>query len=335
LAQPILFVYSTSNLVPTTLASDTMSVVKLSVLATLRLLLPAAGMQTQRKQETDLAGLDPATCVEAVVVEPRKIKSMATALLSAVNAKNAHFDLFTIAHGQLNGDYARGLVRNDTKLRSLNQHGKLRYLSLPFEDLGADRTADMQFPNAHREMMEEDLEHHDQYSRVLKGKDFWKAFTCDRILLLQSDSTLCSNSGFPLEMFSYFEYIGGHNGKAGETKYLPGRMHLNGGFSFRNRTSMLRCIDAVENIYPMQTRDWFKGMPEDMFFSNCVQLKQPPKGRCRRFAIDAGAYEIDEHSPPFGVHKPWQESGCPGCAEKNMRFCEGAIQLKHDLGVRE
>merc|ERR1719145_347998 len=103
-------------------------------------------------------------------------------------------------------------------------------------------------------------------------------------------------------------------------------MHLNGGFSFRNRTSMLRCIDANGQ------RDWFKDMPEDMFFSNCVQLKQPPKGRCRRFAIDAGAYPILENEVPFGVHKPWQESGCHGCMEINMRMCEGAIQLKHDMG---
>jgi hypothetical protein len=311
-----------------------MSVVKLSVLVALRLLSPAAGMQTQRGQATDLIALDPATCVEAVVVEPRKIKSMATALLSAVNAKNAHFDLFTIAHGQLNGEYARRLVHNNDKLRSLKEQGNLRYLSLPFDDLGSDRIADMQVPNSYRLAMEEDLEHHDQYSRVLKSKGFWTEFACDRILLLQSDTTLCSNSNFQLSDFSNSEYIGGRNGKAGEKHNLPGKMLLNGGFSFRNRTSMLRCIDAVDSK-PEDMRNWFKGMPEDMFFSNCVQVQQPPMGRCKKFAIASSAYAMAENFVPFGVHRPWRESGCHICKETNMRFCEGAIQLQHDLGVRE
>jgi len=331
LAQAVLHTYSTYNLVLTTLAYDTMSVVKLGVLVTLRLLSLAAGvhLQTQRGQDTDLTALDPATCVEAVVVEPRKMKSMGTALLSAVRAKKSHFNVFTIAHGQTNGNFVKAMVRNDTTLNSLKQKGKLRFRSLPFDDLGGDKTADPDLADPGRIQMEADLEHHDQYSRVLKSKEFWNGFTCDRILLLQSDTTLCSNANWGLEHFSMYEYIGGRNAHAGERDYLPGRMHLNGGFSFRNRNGMLRCIDAVGSM----NSTWqalFNRMPEDAFYSNCVELKQPAIGRLKAFSIDGGAYKMDENIVPFGVHKPWQEASCNGCRFDNMRFCGGAIELLWD-----
>lgn len=309
-----------------------MSVIKVIVLVSSCLLSPAAGMhlQTQRGQQPDLTALDPATCFEAVIVEPRRIKSMSTALLSAVNAKNAHFDLFTIAHGQLNGDYAGGMVQNDTTLRSLKKRGKLRFLSLPFEDLGADKTAkDPRFAHLTGTVADADLEHHDQYSRVLKSQQFWKGFACDRILLLQSDTTLCSNANFGLDHFSMYEYIGGHNSKARQRDYLPGRMHLNGGFSFRNRLGMLRCIEAVNSMTPKMRRA-FVGLAEDAFFSNCKELEQPTDLRCKEFAIDAGRYKMVEDFVPFGVHKPWQESGCNECKEANMRICGGAVNLLRD-----
>jgi len=337
LAQGILLTHGAYNLVLTTLAYDIMSVIKLSVLVTLRLLSPAAGIQTQRGEETDRTALDPATCIEAVIVEPRKLKSISTALLSAVTSKNSHFDLFTIAYGKLNFDYVWELAHNDTELRSLHKRGKLRFLSLPFEDLGADRIADIHYPNTDRQIMEEylqleeDLQHHDQYSRLLKSNEFWNGFTCDRILLLQSDTTLCSNSQFNLSRFSDNEYIGGHNGKAGEKHYLPGRRHLNGGFSFRNRLAMLRCIDAAASITEEWKKKWFKQLPEDAFFSNCEELKQPSNGLCRKFSIDAGAYELTEDFISFGVHRPWTESGCPGCAETNLRLCGGATELMKDM----
>jgi len=173
------------------------------------------------------------------------------------------------------------------------------------------------------------LEHHDHYSRVLKSKEFWNGFACDRILLLQSDTTLCSNANFGMDHFTMYEYIGCRNGHAGEKDYLPGRMHLNGGFSFRNRNGMLRCIDAVGSMNgTMQA--WFNRLPEDAFYSNCKELKQPPIGRCKAFSIDGGAYKMDEHIVPFGVHKPWQEASCNGCRFDNMRFCGGAIELLWD-----
>jgi len=318
-------------LVLTTLAYDTMSVVKLGVLVTLRQLSLAAGvhLQTQRGQDTDLTALDQATCVEAVVVEPRKIKSIGTALLSAVRAKNSHFDRFTIAHGNLNQQFVKDMARNDTELHSLRLKGKLRFVRLPFEDLGGDKTADPDDADPGRLETEADLMHHDQYSRVLKSKEFWNGFACDRILLLQSDTTLCSNAKWGLDHFSMYEYIGGRNGHAGEKDYLSGRMHLNGGFSFRNRNGMLRCIDAVGSMNgTMQA--WFDRLPEDAFYSNCKELKQPAIGRCKAFSIDSGTYRMEKTIVPFGVHKPWQEASCDGCRFDNMRLCGGAVELLWD-----
>jgi hypothetical protein len=173
--------------------------------------------------------------------------------------------------------------------------------------------------------MEEDLEHHDQYSRVLKSKEFWKGFTCDRILLFQSDSVLCSNSNYSLSSFYEYDYIGGPNGNAAKG-YAKGRMHLNGGFSFRRRAGMLRCIDEAASM----DQDWFDMMPEDAFFSNCTALKQPTPGKAKEFAIDNGKFMMREDYIPFGAHKPWREASCHPCKQENMRLCGGAMELAQD-----
>jgi hypothetical protein len=303
-----------------------MLVIKLIVLLTSRLLPLAAGIHFQAHLGLE-AVLDPATCLEAVIVEPRKLKTISTALESAAHSKNAHFDVFTIAFGEENGDYVQQLVQNSTVLMSLRNQGALRFRKLPFKDLGGNSLDDM----GHMELSSH-RGHHDQYSHVLKSTEFWEGFTCDRILLLQSDTVLCSNSEVQLSDFFKYEYVGGHTRNL-DRHYFPGRRHLNGGLSFRNRVGMLRCIKAVAS-YPEDIRLWLEKLPEDGFFSNCKEMEQPSGLATRRFAIASGSYEMDPGEVPFGVHSPWQESSCVGCRKSNLQHCVGAIKLLWDYSPR-
>jgi hypothetical protein len=301
-----------------------MLVIRLIVLLTSRLLSLAAGihLQTHLGQE---AGLDPASCLEAVIVEPRKLQTISTALESAALSKNAHFDMFTIAFGDANGDYVQQLVQNSTVLMSLRKQGAMRFRKLPFKDLGGNSLDDMDRPSNPRG-------HHDQYSRVLKSAEFWEGFTCDRILLMQSDTVLCSNSEVHLSDYFKYEYVGGRTHNL-DKHYFPGRRHLNGGLSFRNRVGMLRCIRAAAS-YPEDVRLWLARLPEDGFFSNCEELEQPSGLVARRFAIASGSYEMEPDQVPFGVHSPWQESSCRGCRKSNLQHCVGAIKLLWDYNRR-
>jgi len=304
-----------------------MLVVTLIVLMTSRLLSPVAGIQSQTLlwQEAPLAAVDPASCLEAVIVEPRRLHTISTALESAALSNNANFDLFTVAFGDENGDYVKGLVQNSSVLLSLRMHGRLRFRKLPVKDLGGNSLDDTDRPPNPRG-------HHDQYSRMLKSTEFWEGFTCDRILLMQSDTVLCSNSEVQLSDYFQYDYVGGRTHNL-DKHYLPGRKHLNGGFSFRNRVGMLRCIKAVAS-YPTDLRLWLEKLPEDGFFSNCKEMEQPSGPLTRRFAIASGSYEMEPDQVPFGVHSPWQESSCRGCLKSSLQHCVGAIKLLWDYNPR-
>lgn len=276
----------------------------------------------------------PAACVEAVLVEPRKLASISTALESAALANVSdeplrRIDLLTVAHGSLNGAYVRQLVLSSGVLAEAERSGRLRFRSLDTGDLGGDL---LQESAEAKELAEElaealgqqssaepagpssllQVQYHDRYSRVLKSKEFWKGFVCDRVLLMQSDSTMCHNSKVRLSEFLDFDYVGGHTPKLGGQAY-GGRLHMNGGFSFRNRNSMLRCLQG----------DVPEEGGEDGFFSACAELQQPPVSVIDRFAIDNALKPMNPESVPLGVHKPW--AGSP--ENTNMQFCAGAREL--------
>jgi len=315
-----------------------MMVIKFSALVTSCLLLLAAGVQITYGPSR-AAIPDPATCVEAVLVEPRKLQSIALALESAVNSKNAHFDQFTIAHGNQNAEYVRELVANSTILRRKRDEGTLIFRHLEVNDLGGDghrlpaikrcqECAGMMSTNLTKEdtetETEDDLQHHDEYSKVLKSRKFWEGFTCDRSLLMQSDTVLCANSNVHLSDFMEYEYVGAHTPRL--DKWYPGdRMHLNGGLSYRNRKGMLRCIDEVPSL-PEGQQKWLTKLPEDSFFSTCEQLKQPSKGQIKPFGIDCANTYMGPEFAPFGVHKPWG-GRYPEYSESNLKHCEGAREL--------
>jgi hypothetical protein len=171
--------------------------------------------------------------------------------------------------------------------------------------------------------MEGDLRYHDQYSRVLMSKEFWKASVCDRILIMQSDTVLCSNSEVRLSEFFDYEYVGGYTPKMRK----GARRHMNGGLSFRNRFGMLRCVQGRSSNASHASHP----ISEDVFFSGCEDLKQPSVAMMNRFSIDNAHEIMEQKHVPFGVHKPWSKAFRGNHPVSNMMYCDGAKELRQNM----
>merc|ERR1719401_933119 len=88
---------------------------------------------------TVMLQLSQTPCVEAVVLDPRRLQSIAMALESAVYTPVAdnperHFDVYTIGHGDSNGEYVRQLVENNPTLREQRDLGTLRFQRFDLDD---------------------------------------------------------------------------------------------------------------------------------------------------------------------------------------------------------
>ena len=92
----------------------------------------------------------------------------------------------------------------------------------------------------------------DQYSHLLKSKDFWDKINAENILIFQLDSFVLND--FNIYKYLDFSFVGSpynwdpdrHLGTMTERLAPPGYpVNMNGGFSFRKKSSMLRCISEV------------------------------------------------------------------------------------------
>lgn len=265
--------------------------------------------------------VDPTTCLEAVLVEPRALHYTAIALQSALGVPG--IDLVTLAHGKSNGEFSKQLVEDNEDLAKAYEQGALTLLPLPVNDLGGDEPVNaMPAPNllvktqrlVRRDSAAstEDQTWHHEYTRLLLSPGFWKLLQCDRVLTFQSDTVFCHDSPVNIDEFKPFAYVGGET--PGMSRF--GRVHMNGGFSLRSRPAMLQCIE-----HDMHNEVANSDMGEDEIFSQCLSLKQPPKELMDRFAID-NSLKMPTTSP-LGVHKPW---GGPFNQEVT-KICIGAQAL--------
>jgi len=285
------------------------------------------GMSSHNSKATAIDKLDADTCVEGVLLEPRAISYTTVALESAVGVPG--IDLLTLAHGKLNRRWAEELVASSNILHPEYQRGTLRLLPLPIQDLGGNDlvnamprqlqgdVGDVGSLPAGKTHKNKGAGYLDEYSRLLTTPGFWKLFKCDAILLFQSDCVFCRNTKVKLSEFLQYPYIGGISpGLDGNST----RHHLNGGFSLRKRPEILKCIaEEPEQI---------NGRMEDVFYSHCKTLAQPPVSVANRFAID-NAHVIPARAP-FGVHKPWGDG--PHFV-RVMELCEGANELFNAVSI--
>jgi glycosyltransferase involved in cell wall biosynthesis len=132
----------------------------------------------------------------------------------------------------------------------------------------------------------------EQYNALLKSEHFWDQINEENVLIFQTDAFILNE--FDINKFTDFSFIGSpynwdpHRQEAGpvtERLAPPGHAtNMNGGFSFRKRSSMLRCIKEVSEDKLLMWRErnncqttyflepWTKELAEDVFFHNALAM---------------------------------------------------------------
>jgi hypothetical protein len=155
------------------------------------------------------------------------------------------------------------------------------------------------------------------YNALLLSREFWKALAGrEKILVIQTDSVLCRKSGFQLEDFLHYDYIG--------SKW-PRRRPIgltvdggSGGLSLRDWDRSVECLDR----FP--ARHWKGG--EDAYFAFHMELIGARVGKpdaCARFSTQG---EFLANS--FGAHQVSLLTE-PDRA-KFLKFCPEAAVMLHD-----
>jgi len=117
-----------------------------------------------------------------------------------------------------------------------------------------------------------------EYNKLFKQQTFWDKVHAENILVFQTDTAICGNSGKNLDQFIKYDYIGCNHNKTsvgendtpwhlfpGTTENTPKKFYGVGGLSFRKKTFMLKCIKDRPDV--------IDEYPEDVFYSECVDTK--------------------------------------------------------------
>jgi len=262
-----------------------------------------------RQGSAPAPALPASSCVEAVLVEPRKLRSIQLALETASlvrndSGKEPAIQVLTLMHGKDNLEYVTRLVEESEHLREDKRSGRLRLIPLDTSDLGGDLV---------ERGLADNSRWHSQYSTLFYNMSFWESLKCDHVLTMQSDSMLCLNSKVHLSEFLHYDFVGAVS--CGDDQNVS-----NGGLSLRNRQIMMRCVRRGIPDLKMQ---------EDVFFSEaCQDVAWAPGFDVRdRFAIEQGFRHANV--TPFGLHKPWHQDKMKQYlyVDQNLDMCEGARKL--------
>lgn len=133
------------------------------------------------------------------------------------------------------------------------------------------------------------------YNGLFLSRPFWDAIAGrGKILVFQTDSMLCNMSGYKLDDFLEFDFIGSRFPTGGCGLAFRGRI---GGFSLRD---WKRSAEALERFMPER---WPTG--EDLFFSLFIDA-------------DGGRVSDDEDSDRFCGQR-WFRKGCFALHQPNFR----------------
>jgi len=161
-------------------------------------------------------------------------------------------------------------------------------------------------------------------------KLFWNLFKEDWIFLFQSDSSMCSHPTFYLKDFFRFDYVGApwrqyppHDNEGNGAGYLSSRVYVgNGGFSLRNRTWMIFCLDNF-GFAP----------PEDTFFAYCTERlgRAATTHQAKFFSVEQiptpegaiGIHGVCAYNMPHGCDRNWVQNWLTTCPESEFMFPNG------------
>jgi hypothetical protein len=127
-----------------------------------------------------------------------------------------------------------------------------------------------------------------EYNLLLTSVDFWNTINGENILIFQTDSCMCRH----INTFNFTEYT--QCGFIGAPFRIYPKNGLNGGFSIRKKSLMIKAINYYRNI-KISTN-------EDKFFTiMCNKITNPASyNLAKEFSVEQFYYDN-----PLGIHKPW------------------------------
>jgi hypothetical protein len=124
-----------------------------------------------------------------------------------------------------------------------------------------------------------------QYNQLCTQVSFYEQFNSEYVLIFQTDSVLFPHSGFSIDSFLGWDYVGA------PWSWMPDTPGGNGGLSLRRVQAM---IDTCRNS------PWKGDWNEDLYFSFQENYRLPPREIANRFSVESVFFPT-----PFGCHKPW------------------------------
>ena len=145
-----------------------------------------------------------------------------------------------------------------------------------------------------------------EYSKLLTSAAFWNAIPEENILIIQTD-TLILNSH--IEDFMQYDFIGANYFNPADQAIWSGGM--NGGFSFRHRSAMLRCLgrsiaDLLEYRLINGKFANVTHFHEDVFFTHAAEVLMCRLCRIEerpQFSIEDGRPLSEQFPCPVGCHR--------------------------------
>ena len=146
-----------------------------------------------------------------VIVEPRKHKFLELVVRNAMHFLREGTWNLTIFCGSNNEEYVRNLL----------PAWKYRVVNLGIDNMTAD-----------------------EHNLLLRQKSFWQAIPEEHILITQTDACMLRDG---IEKFLYFDFIGAFTLNPYEQAPLTNAVSVgfNGGFSLRQKSTMLECLQRV------------------------------------------------------------------------------------------
>jgi hypothetical protein len=144
------------------------------------------------------------------------------------------------------------------------------------------------------------------YSLFLRSPDFWERIPGENIIIFQWDSFMIKPFPHEVELLfdkygyigAFFQFVAQNNKSVDVICPFPRTFNMNGGFSFRKKSIMLRCIRLVsvqdivnkrkshgQNIFYFLENTILN---EDVFFGNALYvlgLDLPTREECGKFCI--------------------------------------------------
>jgi hypothetical protein len=190
----------------------------------------------------------------AIIIEPRPHKALNFVLNNFLENLSDEWG-FIIFHGNKNTNFIQNIITNEI---NPDYNNKIKTINLGIDNLYSN-----------------------DYSNLLKNKDFYNNIETETFLIFQVDTLIIKENKDLINDFLEYDYVGApwQNGWIG-----------NGGLSLRKKSKMLEVIDKVNKDYKVNEDEYFS-------YQNVVYLYRPSFEKAKQFAI-----ETIYNKKSFGVH---------------------------------